>query len=747
MKKFLLTICFLFFSFILFASGAEAADRYWVGGTASWDGTAGTKWATTSGGAGGAAVPTTADDVFFDANSSPSTPPVVTVATGHTNAKSLNFTGFTGTLAGSDNLSVAGSITFSAGMTLTYSGNLTMSGTGTLTMAGQNPTFNFLVNGSGITCTLGDSFNLRSGSRGAVTLTMGTLSLNNLNHTFYSFTSSNSNVRTLNMGSGTLDIKSNSTTNFAATTATNFTLNYDTSTLHFSGTGSAGIYVVGGKELYNVIVDNTINYFAIPSAITIRGDLTITGISSAQAHMQLGGDLTVNGNLSVTGASNIYLYTIFSTVFGTARTLSVGGTKSFNYVVFGDITASGGTPWTGTRLGNIGNVNNITTDTPRTLYWVHGANASYNISDSRWSLSSGGTVDQAPPLPQDTLKFDANSFPSSGKSVIFNLRWPGTNVDFTGMTNNPNLAFSSGTNNNFLGSFTMAPTSGSITYSNGSSFYSRGAATITSAGEIIPFNGFYGAGRTVTTFAFADNFDSTGNGNGTTISACTIDIGDKTMKITKGSSSSSATEGFTFNGGTVEITTASASNAWITTSAVYSGAGTVKFSGTKTGTVQMYGINWSTGTLEYAMSGTDPKTYYWHLSGANTIGTIKITTPRGYLAFQGGQTTTVGAFDINGTAGNLKKLGINTGTTKAIISCANPVDVDYVDLSYLDASGSVPFYAGANSTDSGNNLDWNFTARVSTQILRVGNHAPSAISKIIGVVVNSVLKISGVSNQ
>ena len=43
------------------------ADRYWVGGTAAWDGTAGTKWALTSGGAGGQAIPTSADDVFFDA--------------------------------------------------------------------------------------------------------------------------------------------------------------------------------------------------------------------------------------------------------------------------------------------------------------------------------------------------------------------------------------------------------------------------------------------------------------------------------------------------------------------------------------------------------------------------------------------------------------------------------------------------------------------------------------------------------
>jgi hypothetical protein len=40
------------------------ANRFWVGGTASWDGTAGTKWALTSGGAGGQAVPTSADDVY-----------------------------------------------------------------------------------------------------------------------------------------------------------------------------------------------------------------------------------------------------------------------------------------------------------------------------------------------------------------------------------------------------------------------------------------------------------------------------------------------------------------------------------------------------------------------------------------------------------------------------------------------------------------------------------------------------------
>ena len=70
--------------------------RYWVGGTANWDATAGTKWATTSGGVGGASVPTSADDVYFDAASGAVTCTVAATSV----CRALDFTGFTGTFAG-----------------------------------------------------------------------------------------------------------------------------------------------------------------------------------------------------------------------------------------------------------------------------------------------------------------------------------------------------------------------------------------------------------------------------------------------------------------------------------------------------------------------------------------------------------------------------------------------------------------------------------------------------------------------
>jgi len=45
------------------------ANRYWVGGTGTWDGGISLNWSTTSGGLGGALAPTSVDIVFIDANS------------------------------------------------------------------------------------------------------------------------------------------------------------------------------------------------------------------------------------------------------------------------------------------------------------------------------------------------------------------------------------------------------------------------------------------------------------------------------------------------------------------------------------------------------------------------------------------------------------------------------------------------------------------------------------------------------
>ena len=66
MKKLFITLSFLILIILGSVINAIGANRYWVGGTDSWDATPGLKWSTISGGTGGAAVPTSTDDVFFD---------------------------------------------------------------------------------------------------------------------------------------------------------------------------------------------------------------------------------------------------------------------------------------------------------------------------------------------------------------------------------------------------------------------------------------------------------------------------------------------------------------------------------------------------------------------------------------------------------------------------------------------------------------------------------------------------------
>jgi len=130
------------------------ANRYWVGGTATWDGTAGLKWALTSGGLGGQAVPTTSDTVFFTNLSGANT---VTIGTGAV-CSTLTMTGFTGTLAfGTNTISAAGTGTVFTGAT-TYS----VSGTPLILVTNATSTSRTITAGS-VTEANSISFNINNG--------------------------------------------------------------------------------------------------------------------------------------------------------------------------------------------------------------------------------------------------------------------------------------------------------------------------------------------------------------------------------------------------------------------------------------------------------------------------------------------------------------------------------------------------------------------------------------------------------
>lgn len=83
---------------------------YWIGASdANWSNTA--NWSATSGGSGGAAIPTSSTDAIFDANSNLGTFPNCTVNTGATRAcANLTTAGYTGTLTLDTILNVNGTL-------------------------------------------------------------------------------------------------------------------------------------------------------------------------------------------------------------------------------------------------------------------------------------------------------------------------------------------------------------------------------------------------------------------------------------------------------------------------------------------------------------------------------------------------------------------------------------------------------------------------------------------------------------
>jgi hypothetical protein len=289
------------------------ANRYWVGGTANWDGTAGTKWALTSGGAGGQAVPTSVDDVFFDASSGAVT---CTISIGNAGAKSINCTGFAGSLSGSTAITVSGSVTLSAAMVYFYTGTLTINATGTLTTAGK--TLNVLViNAAGGTVTLGDSLTVTGFS--GTTLNAGTFDLAGFAVSTGIFNSNNSNTRAIAFGSNNIALTSGFVSQLILSMG---------NTTNFTYTGTGG-FVRNSVAQSEIEVNAAASLSGAPNLSIVGGSSTITFVSGSTFK-----------NLDFTGSSGLFSGTI--KVWGNL-TLSSVGTYSLSptFIGSGTVTCSG----------------------------------------------------------------------------------------------------------------------------------------------------------------------------------------------------------------------------------------------------------------------------------------------------------------------------------------------------------------------------------------------------------------------
>lgn len=384
------------------------ANRYWVGGTAAWDATAGTKWSTTSGGAGGSAVPTASDDVFLNAASGANT---VTI-TGSRTCLSLNCTGFTGRLDGASTpvLTISGSQTLAAGMTISglrFIFNATNSRT--ITSNGKAAD-DYEFNGVGGTWTFQDAFDnsgsIYSGS--SITLTNGTLNLNNFTLKTTQFISNNSNTRTIAFGTGSIEVTSSlfAGTPWNAKTITGLTVtgtpnvitssssvsSFDIDICHGNtagGTAARAINLTSSSNLANI-------------NLGLLGSFNNIDISSAASSANLTTEpRTIYGNLTLSASMVIYSTSDLTTFAGTSGTQDItsnGATINF------PITQSGvggtvrlldaltlGSTRTYTLTNGTFNANNFNV-TVGTFSSDNANTRTITMGSGTWTLGSTGTV-------------------------------------------------------------------------------------------------------------------------------------------------------------------------------------------------------------------------------------------------------------------------------------------------------------------------------------------------------------------
>jgi hypothetical protein len=667
------------------------AVYYWVGTSAggTWDSTTTTFWSLTSGGSGSAGVPTSADDVIFDRAGSI---PVTLNAAGLAVCKSISITAGSPAFSGSGGISIYGSTSFLSTASFSNTGSLQLNGTtagNTFSQNGASITSGIVQNGTGA-YTLGSAL-----SCGLLTITFGTFDTNNFSVSCAGLSSSNTNTRSITLGSSSITSAAAASVNFG--TSTGLTFNAGTSTI--TCTLNAVSFTGGAKTFYNVIASSTAanGGFAINNFNSFNNLTVSAPTAPGSRFLNLNAAQTVTGTLTTSGTTPTNRIIVQSSTSGVSVTFSVAALASFVDVDFRDINATGAANWAGgTRIGDCTNNTGITFSSPKTVYWnLAGAQ---NISATGWALTSGGTpgVNNFP-LAQDVAAFDN------------------------------------------VGSLTGVLTQDSATYNIGAFDFSArtSAATMISSGNLTLYKYFANAplqniavalifegsnAKTISMQGTLLNSGITINGIGSltlldalkcaviNLSRGTLDTAGMAVTSTGFSSTSAVTRTLTL-GATTWISSGTGTAAWNTNSTnitINPGTSTISLTSatakTFTGGIgnTYYNINQGgAGTLSIVNAMT-----------FNDIQNSYVATGAATITLQGSPLT-VANFTATGAAGKVLTLNSSAaGTARTLTKTGGgTISVDYMSIQDSTAAGTgATWYAGANSTDLGNNTGWIFTA-------------------------------------
>ena len=688
------------------------ADRYWVLGTGTWNSTSTTNWSASSGGAGGASVPTAADNVFFDANSNVlATAFTVTMANTPRVCNDFTASGLDGvmTLAGTSiGLTVSGSLTFQAtNFTRTYTGTTTFNATTT----GKTVTTNGVAFGATVTFdgvggawTLGSALNCGVNSLTITNGTFDTSSISNYSVTADSFSSSNSNARTINLNASTVTLGGTSPITF--TTSTNLTFNAGTSQINF--TSSSLLFNTGGQTFHNVSFSQISGFTNISGTATYNNLTFASRTSVGLGKFNFSANQTINGTFTIgAGTTASCRYLINSNVIGTTYTLTCASIAAVSDVDFRDITIAGahGT-LSGTRLGDCKGNTNITFPAAKTVYYRQTGSANWGATGAgSWSATSGGAFDATMfPLAQDTAVFPATTYPANIAATSINSDYNIGTIDMSLRTSNTMTLATGVTVLSIYGDWINGT---GITLSGTSSltFAGRTTQTITSAGRSFTQSIIINSPSGSVTLQDAL---TTGTGVTTTLTNGTLDLNGFTYTVGTAFTTATGTKNLTFNGGTLVCPTAATTafnNAAPTGFTTTAGTGTGTISMTAATAKTFVGAG-STFNCTLNQGGAGALT----ITGSNTFSNITNTVQPASVLFTAATTSTFTNFSLSGTAGNLITIGSVTAASHTLSKASGTVSSDYLSISRSTATGGAGWYAGANSTNGGNNSGWIFTA-------------------------------------
>jgi hypothetical protein len=688
------------------------ANRYWILGTGSWDSTNTTNWSASSGGAGGASVPTAADNVFFDANSNVGTGAfTVTMANSPRVCNDFTASGLDGTmtLAGSGiGLTVSGSLTFQAtNFTRSYSGQTVFNATTTgKTVTTNGVSFGASVdfNGVGGGWTLGSAFNNGTNSLVVTNGTFDTSSSGNYAVTAGFISSSNSNTRTINLNASTVTLSS-AATPWNMATSTNATLNAGTSTINCSST--TAIFAGGGLTYYNVAFTSTALGLPQISGTNTFNNLSLTGRTTVGiCILSLIGSQTINGTFTVSaGTASAFRTMIQSNTIGFTRTLTCAAV-SLTDTDFRDITIAGAaSPASGTRLGDCKGNSGITFDAAKTVYWGSGAGGNFGTtSTGQWSLSSGGSQDAtAFPLAQDTIVFPISPSvrPASGNTITINANYNIGTIDMSLRTSNTMTLATSTNSPSIYGNWINGT---GITLSGTGTLGFAGRTTQQITSSAIAFTQSISISSPSGSVALQDAL-TTGTTITTTLTNGTLDIQSYTLSTGLFTASNLNTRTIAFGTGQISCTgTGQVWNTSTTTGLTVTGTGTISLTGASSKTFSGGGFSYSGITINQGGVGA------LTIQGSNTFGNITNTVQPASVLFTAGTTSTFTNFNLSGTSGNLITIGSPTAASHTLSKASGTVSSDFLSISRSSATGGAGWYAGANSTDGGNNSGWIFTA-------------------------------------